>query len=258
MNRRRAIASSLLSMSVGLVATRSAPAAMSEPDISRLVRQEAAVHQVRNCMNRYETLLSMGHLQGALDQFALGQPDVQADVGFGLYYGPPSIRRLFLGVHGLMLGDASKGTVHRGATYLLANTTDIIEVADDLNTAKALWLCPTLSTPGNPEAGFAAHTGYAHRAADFVLEDGHWKLWHYMVYGLTSAPVGQSWTDPKVVAANQVSRYKWIPDALKPDAPSAPRIGAAGGWRPDRAVTDIPVPVPYRTFAETFSYGRKV
>ena len=257
MNRRGLITSALLSSAAG-VAVASDTSVRSDPALLLQLRQEVAARQVRNCMSRYETYLSMGHLQGALDEFALSKGDVQADVGFGLYYGPASVSRLFLGVHAAMMGDATKGTMRAGATYLLANTTDIIEVADDLKSAKGLWLCPTLSTPGSEKSGYSPRTGYAHRAADFVREGGRWKLWHYMVFGLTGAPVGKSWTDPDVVAANQASRYGWIPDNLKPDAPSAPGIGAAGGWRPERGVTDIPVPVPYRTFTETFSYGRRI
>jgi len=221
------------------------------------VRQELARRQCSLAMSRYETYLSMARLQKALDQFALGQPDVQADVGFGLYYGPQSVRKLFLEVHRIMEGDAATHTQKSGATYLLANTTEIIEVAEDLKTAQGLWLCPTLSTPGSAETGFSARTGYAHRAADFIFEDGRWKLWHYIVLGLASAPVGKSWTDPDVVAANQVDRFAWIPRELKPDSPPAAGVGAQGGWRPDRPVIDISVPEPYRTFAESFSYGRE-
>jgi len=248
-----------LGAATALAATRTArPGLNTLATTPVAVQQEVASSQVRRCMNRYETLLSMGYIQRALAEFALSQPDVQADVGFGLYYGPDSVKKLFIDVHGMMLGDADKKTLKNGATYLLANTTDIIEVAEDLKTAKGLWLCPTLSTPGDEKQGFSARTGYAHRVADFVNENGKWKLWHYMVYGLTGAPAGKSWTDPEVVAANQVNRYGWIPDHLKPDRPQAPGIGAAGGWRPDRPVTEVQVPAPYRTFAETFSYGFKL
>lgn len=229
----------------------------AEERLPLAVRQELARRQCSLAMNRYETYLSMAYLQKALDQFALSKPDVQADVGFGLYYGPASVRKLFLEVHRIMEGDAATKTQKNGATYLLANTTEIIEVADDMQTAQGLWLCPTLSTPGSQETGFSSRSGYAHRVADFAFENGRWKLWHYVVLGVASAPVGKSWTDADVVAANQVDRFAWIPRELKPDSPPAPGVGAQGGWRPDRPITDLPVPEPYRTFAESFSYGRK-
>jgi hypothetical protein len=68
------------------------------------VRQELAARQCSNCMNRHETYLSMGHLQKGLDQLAPSKPDVQVDVGFGLYYGPASARKLYLEVHRVMEG----------------------------------------------------------------------------------------------------------------------------------------------------------
>jgi hypothetical protein len=221
------------------------------------VQQAIAALKVEKCMNRYETLLSSGYLDAALNEFALSKSDVQADVGWGLYYGPEYIKKLFIDVHGMLQGDVNKGTLLKGATYLVANTTGIIEVAEDLQTAKGLWLCPTLSTPGNEKDGFSGRTGYAHRAGDFYCENGQWKLWHYMVYGLASAPVGKSWTDPEVVEKNQVDRFAWIPEHLKPNGPRAPGIGAMGGWRPDRKVFSMKVPVPYKTFSETFSYAYK-
>ena len=47
------------------------------------IRQELAERAVEKCMNRYEGLLSSARVEEALQLFALSQPDVQADVGFG-------------------------------------------------------------------------------------------------------------------------------------------------------------------------------
>ena len=53
-------------------------------------------------------------------------------------------------------------------------------------------------------------------------------------------------------SANQANAYP----AFKPDAQSATGIGRQHSWRPDRPTFAPPVPEPYRTFSETFSYGR--
>ena len=265
MNSRKGRRALLISGLSGAAAAAALGAAIGKPATGPAARpsretqwdQEVAARQVSNCMNRYETYLSQAYLEKALAEYALSTPDVQVDVGFGLYYGPASVRRLFLDLHGVMLGDREKGTVKNGALYVDANTTPIIEVAEDLKTAKGMWLCPEMGTKKSKQGIWEGSTGYIHRCADFYNENGHWKIWHYMVFHLSNAPVGKSWTDPEVVAMNQVNQANAFPD-FKPDSPSAPGIGRPNSWRPDHPTFAPPVPVPYRTFSETFSYGRNL
>ena len=258
-NRRRYWLLAGLGSAAALAAARVSQAAGADSP-SRARRelawdQEVAARQVSNCMNRYETYLSQSLIHEALAEYALTQPDVQVDVGFGLYYGPESVRRLFLGLHGQMLGDRDAGTQRNGALYVDANTTPIIEVAEDLKTAKGMWLCPEMGTKPDKNGSFQGSTGYIHRCADFFNEGGRWKLWHYRVFHLTNAPVGKSWTDPDVVDANSVNQADAFPK-FHADRPSEPGTGRMWSWRPDRPTFAPPVPVPYRTFSDTFSYGR--
>lgn len=222
------------------------------------IRQDLAERAVEKCMNRYEGLLSAARIDEALQLFALSQPDVQADVGFGFYYGPESVKRLIGGLHSWLEGNATTGKMKNGALYLVANTTGIVEVAEDLKTAKGHWLCPTISTPGSAERGFTAMPGYAHRVADFIYEGGQWKLWHYMVYGLLYYPADKSWTDAAVYEKETgPQNLSWEPEQFKADAPSLAGIGKEGAWRPDRAPTTVRLPEPYKTFGDTFSYARR-
>lgn len=229
-----------------------------DPELELQIRQEIAARQAEKCLNRYESLLSSGDVEGALDEFALSRPDVQADVGFGFYYGPESVRRLIVGLHGWLELDPGTHRLKNGALYLLANTTPVIEVAADLKTAKGHWLCPAISTPGSAEHGFRSMSGYAFRVADFCIEDGRWKLWHYFVHGLLYHPEGKGWTEPESYA--EITRGQsldWMPEAFRPDASSGPGIGQAAIWRPDRPPTTVRIPEPYHTFTQTFTYARK-
>jgi hypothetical protein len=253
-SRRRILAQGALSLAAVGAATISAAATSRSASVrDRLIDQDVAARLCANTMNRYEVYLAQAQLQDALALFDLTRPDVQADVGFGFYYGPDSIKRLFVGLHGYLEGDAAKGTQKNGALYAVTNTTDIVEVAEDLMTAKGAWLCNTISTPGDEKSGYKARIGYCRRVADFVNVSGQWKLWHYFVYGLASAPVGKSWIDPDVYSANQVANV--FPPEFAPDAPRGRGIGTDGAWLPYRPVTAIKVPVPYRTFSETFTYA---
>lgn len=220
----------------------------------RALQQLAHANLVRNVVNRYCVYESLGRIPDMLNSFALALPDVQIDVGFGLYYGSDGARK-FAAVTGTLLGDTSTGVYRKGAMNVFANSTDIIEVAEDLQTAKGLWVTHAATTNGSPSEGFNAHYGYFRRAIDLVNLDGTWKIWHYITYWLIDAPIGKSWIDPEVVEANLKTRFDWIPDSLKPDQASGVGIGPTWTWRPDRSSAQVRVPVPYRTFAETFSYG---
>jgi hypothetical protein len=253
-SRRQLLTQSAVSLAAVGVATVPAVAASRSTSVRDLmIDQDVAARLCANTMNRYEVYLAQAQLREALALFDLTRSDVQADVGFGFYYGPESIKRLFLGLHGFLEGDAANGTQKNGALYAATNTTEIVEVAEDLKTAKGAWLCNTISTPGDEKSGYKAKTGYCRRVADFVNVNGQWKLWHYFVYGMASAPVGKSWIDPDVYTANQVANV--FPKEFAPDAPRARGIGTDGAWLPNRPVTAIKVPVPYRTFSETFTYA---
>jgi hypothetical protein len=256
--RRSTLAAGLYGLAAA--GTASTALAAGKPTTDRLQLSSNALQQiahaslVRNVVNRYCVYESLGRIPDMLNSFALSLPDVQIDVGFGLYYGPDSARK-FAAVTGILLGDSSTGVRRKGALNVFANTTDIIEVAEDLKTAKGLWITNAAMTNGSPSEGFNSRYGYFRRAIDLVNLDGTWKIWHYITYWLIDAPFGKSWIDPDVVEANSKTRYDWIPDNLKPDQPSSVGIGPMWSWRPDRPVTQVRVPVPYRTFADTFSYG---
>jgi len=256
--RRSTLAAGLYGLAAAGTASAALATGKSTTDGLQLsgnaLQQLAHASLVRNVVNRYCVYETLGRVPDMLNSFALSLPDVQIDVGFGLYYGADGARR-FAAVTGILLGDTSTGVRRKGALNVFANTTDIIEVAEDLKTAKGLWITSAAMTNGTPSEGFNSRYGYFRRAIDLVNLDGNWKIWHYITYWLIEAPVGKSWIDPDVVDANSRTRYDWIPDNLKPDRASGVGIGPMWSWRPDRPVTQLPIPVPYRTFASTFSYG---
>jgi hypothetical protein len=220
------------------------------------MEQTIAAREVENVINKYEVLLSQGYIERACNLFALSEQDVQADVGFGLYYGKNGIEILILKLHEKLEGNADKGGVKPGAFYCVENTSGIVEVAEDLKTAKGLWFGYAFSTDGNAKEGFHASYGMARRAVDFIKVNGEWKIWHYVVYGMVYAPIGLSYTDPSIVKSNADMNLSFTGD-LAAMAPPAAGVGIRGTWRPDRALTGVLPPEPYRTFSETFSYAIK-
>lgn len=216
--------------------------------VQRLADRDA----VENTMNRYEQYLGLGYLEEAAAQFALKTADVKADIGFGVYEGPASIRRLYLGLHKMMIGDRREpSTLKNGAMYMLTNTTGTIEVAGDGRTAKGLWFCPGFSTRVDTEKKEADATwAWAKRATDFIRQDDGWKIWHYAVYGVFYTPFRKPWTETNNTAN---LNFSWIPAGLRPDRPSHTMVDTM--YSLNRPVPAVPrPPEPYWTFSETFSY----
>lgn len=65
-----------------------------------------------------------------------------------------------------------------GQLLLHVTTTGIIEVAEDGQTAKAFWYSPGMIA----ETGQNANTIWEAYGADFVKEDGEWKMWHLHMF----------------------------------------------------------------------------
>jgi hypothetical protein len=136
-----------------------------------------------------------------------------------------------------------------GVQLLHTLTTPVIEVAEDRETAKAVWISPGVVTA--PAGGrLQAFWHWDRYAIDFVREEGAWKIWHFWVGKDFSTPYHRSWVEdffePPGISLEAV------PGFPKPNAPS---MTTYHGYSPFEPAKFVPVPpVPYRTFSETFSY----
>ncbi len=157
----------------------------------------------------------------------------------------------------------------KGGWGIHMNTTPVIEIAGDGKTAKGIWYSPGVvmnftgqkDKDGNP---LAQGTWFWEKyGADFVKEDGQWKIWHIQMYYEFTPPVGSEskWTNPNTTrgamreAAEQSEEEQAafmgmrLPDATRPNP------NPYAEWSPDRVNEIRPrFPEPYYTFSETFSY----
>ena len=130
--------------------------------------------------------------------------------------------------------------------------TPVIEVADDLKTAKGLWVVRgsyNRVTPGGP----VSYWDWSYLAVDFLEEDGQWKIWHLQDLYEVNVEQGLNLTDTPAESPEDpaFAEIRNIP-AAKPSVPVTVRRTYAA----DRPLTPSPeVPVPYDTFANTFTYG---
>lgn len=87
------------------------------------------------------------------------------------------------------------GTGKPGEMLDLQLTTPMIEVAGDLQTAKAVWWCPgagsLVKESGAPQAVWV----WGMVSVDFILEDNTWKIWHLHYFRLIKCDYLKGWVE---------------------------------------------------------------
>ena len=225
---------------------------MTSPALEQRIARLEAVHEIQNVMGRYSYWHTASMHRECLGLFALKTPGVRAEMMWGVYEGPGSLERLYPGFHAWVDGDA------KGVMHMHALTTPVIEVSDDLKTARATWISPGHETMSFSASGDTADDGernpepfwaWCKYGCDFVVEDGQWKIWHLHVHGIFFTPYERSWTSPG--DQNPVLDPPGSPAELGPDRPPTTR------WMygPDQVYVNEPAPPDaYATFDESAAY----
>lgn len=131
-------------------------------------------------------------------------------------------------------------------------TTPIVELADDMQTAKGLWYYWRGNTDYD-ETGIATFHQMGWLAVDFVNEDGAWKIWHMVSAEDLNFRAGTNWTE-KAEPLPVKPEYAAIADFKMPQPNVPDEVYEL--WHDRRKNVDFPgVPQAYSTFADTFSYG---
>ncbi|MBB6253258.1 nuclear transport factor 2 family protein [Nitrospirillum iridis] len=267
----RAIA---LSMSVLAGAVLgAAPTRAATPDpTAHQVQVLWDIQQVQDLMSRHEWYYSAGEHQRELDElFAHHQADVSFGTNVGFWVGLPSIKRSYVDWFKKQAGKDLAALSRRhpeikdtpdnlliGTSMMHTLTTPLVVVADDGRTAKGLWytIGQVSQTPlGQPDANYM----WERYAIDFIKEDGVWKIWHFNVFTDIATQPGGDWTKP-----GSAPKIALEPGEVLPwQDPEAPPFDIPMERYKGYALTEVRgekplIPVPYRTFSETFSYGPPV
>jgi len=136
-----------------------------------------------------------------------------------------------------------------GVRILHTLTTPVIEVAEDRQTAKAVWISPGyIAAPMGGKLQALWH--WDRYAIDFAREEDGWKIWHLWVGKDFSTPYEHGWVDDYFVGPNiDLRMIRGFPE------PNASSVMSYEGYNPFTRAPYVPQPpVPYRTFSETFSY----
>ena len=211
------------------------------------LKKQQAVVQIQNCMGRYVYMHTGGKHSRCVSCFANGDPDLSIEIGpMGVFRGPDAAYRVYHIAHNTFEGDRV------GFLAEHALTTPVIEVADDLMTAKALWISPGHETSIEPD-GPDPTWMWGRYAMDFKNINGEWKIWHFQMFPTFRCNYYKAWTDTvpfdEIIKEHPEENTMDIPEA-RPDEPTT----FFEEYSVHRAPKYWPQPPsPYKTFEGTQS-----
>ena len=182
---------------------------MAKKSLEKRIQRLEDIQEIKNLMARYAYLHTAGRHEATAELFAQKTPGVRMELSpLGVWEGTEGVKRVMVGVH------KSMGVGSPGFLFIHTQTTSVIEVAGDGQTAKGVWMSPGIETRKNPATEqFIGFWMWGHYGVDFVKEDGEWKFWHFHVYPLFLTPYDKSWTEPRTLSITP------LPDELRPDRP---------------------------------------
>jgi len=183
-----------------------------------------------------------------------------------LYYGNPKTKDSKQAIKDMSKSNPWEPV--KGQFAMSMNTTPIIEVAGDGKTARGVWFSPGIVmnyTGQKDKSGNEIAQGtyyFLKYGADFVKEDGAWKIWHIQIYSDFTPSVGSEskWTTPG--AAQQSSTGQKASDKKDQKSQTADQPAASREnpdpyeqWSPTRENKLRPeIPEAYYTFDETSNF----
>lgn len=202
------------------------------------------------------------------DSFWSRRPDICLGTNDGYYDGAEAVRGYYDAVHqhtveataflkrafpdrmGALSEEEQFGA---GSMDVKPMDTAVIEIAGDGETAKGIWYSRGTYNDLTPQ-GPLSFWSLGVFACDFVREDGQWKVWHMLHLTDIEVPGGRSWGDPAPEPYPDLPEFAGA-QPFTPPAPNRP-CKLRETYYPGRPFAPLPdLPVPYETFAETFSYG---
>jgi hypothetical protein len=186
--------------------------------IQHEIERIQAYNEIQNLVAKDEVSHTPASMEQSYELFALKQPDVSVEIAmWGKIVGPENVKRMYVGT-------GEKREPQPGGMFEHQLTTPVIQVAKDGKTAKGLWFsCGHETYRGDfepdPNSKLVGHWNYGKFGADFIKEDGEWKIWHYHWYDTFMAPYHISWVDGPQPPRDQVRAPEGM-DVLPPTSRS--------------------------------------
>lgn len=200
----------------------------------RTIKKLQAYQDLQNEMGRLTAAFNFHEKEKVLSHFAWNQPDVSVEYADeGRFEGEEAVRAILEA----LLGKPPKP----GEMLDMQLTTPMIEVADDLETAKCLWWCPGAGAAAGEGKEAQAIWAWGQVAVDFLQNSGEWKVWHLHYFRLFKCDYKKGWTE-------DTSMNHRPNTALHP---LAGPVTYHHPYSPDSVREGIPsMPLPYGTYTE--------
>jgi len=231
--------------------------------LEKRIAKLEAVHQIQNLMGKMTYMYEGGEYEMMLDQFAKNTPGITAEVSeFGQRQGLEGARAMvvdsWVGQYKFHEAEMRKlypedenETGRNGIMDMQALSSPVIEVAEDLQTAKGMWYAPTVATECHPGDDMpTAHHVWLKFAVDFIVEDGQWKVWHYHILPSFNTAYNKSWVQSSL---EMEAMFAAMPADQRP-GPEGPVTAYHAYSVHKPPAYDPRPPEPYETFSETFPY----
>jgi hypothetical protein len=234
----------------------------------QLARKWQDKFDVKNIMSKYASSFLMKREKDIYDIcFCKGEHEPTLSFNNGTYVGEDAIRKYFDAVDANtqiksklvqklfpeFLAHRSDRDIHGvGESTVFPIVAGVVEIADDGKTAKGSWLCFGADISIGTD-GPVHRWQYGTMAADFIKENGYWRIWHLIHVIDLDTPGGSNWAkEPKVYA--DLPEFEELRGLSLP-TPTVP-AELHESFSVGRPFTRMPLPPePYVTFADTFSYG---
>ncbi|PYG90278.1 SnoaL-like protein [Ruminiclostridium sufflavum DSM 19573] len=155
-------------------------------NLKSAIKRLEAYQEIQNNMGRCMAAFNFRQADKVLDYFALGQEDVSLEYADeGVFKGINAVETIIKEV----VGAEPKS----GEMLDLQLTTPMIEVAEDIKTAKALWWCPGAGAIPEEDKDPKAIWCWGMIAADFIFENNNWKIWHMHYFRFIKCDYDKGW-----------------------------------------------------------------
>lgn len=143
---------------------------------------------IQNEMGRAVSAFNFRQSEKLLSYFALDKDDVALEYADeGVFNGPEAVRTIIKSV----VGTPPKP----GEMLDMQLTTPMIEIADDLKTAKAVWWMPGAGAIPRDNDTPKAIWAWGEVAVDFIFENEKWKIWHLHYFRTIKCDYKLGWVD---------------------------------------------------------------
>lgn len=206
--------------------------------IFQAIKKLNAYHEIQNEMGRATAAFNFKQEDVVLSYFALDKEDVALEVADeGEFEGKEAVCKIVE----KLIGNPEK----KGEMLDLQLTTPMIEVADDLQTAKCVWWCPGAGAIVKQEADPQAIWAWGQIAVDFLNINGEWKIWHLHYFRYIKCDYKKGWVEDTTMEHRDNTK---LDEMAKPVTYHNP-------YTPCSVREGIPaMPLPYETYTPKERY----